>query len=240
MSNSIGIFFDYCLPVARWILPPACLLCGGSADGAGLCKGCAAALPRLGTSRCPVCALPNATGERCGRCLRERPQFDRVVAAFSYEFPATALIHRLKYRGELACARPLAFALAQTLEREPYPDLVVPMPLARARLADRGFNQCVEIGRYVAADFGLHLSTALCRRTRQVSPQAALPWKQRSSNVRGVFACDQDLHGKTVAVIDDVLTTGASLNELARTLKLRGAQAVTGWIVARTPAPGDG
>ncbi len=239
MSNSIGIFFDYCLSVARWILPPVCLLCGESADGTGLCKGCAAALPRLGASRCPVCALPGATSETCGRCLRERPHFDRVVAAFAYAFPATALVQRLKYRRELACARPLAFAMAEALDREPYPDLVMPMPLARARLAERGFNQCVEIARYIAADFGLRLSTDVCRRTRDASPQATLPWKLRTSNVRNSFACDQDLQGKSVAVIDDVLTTGASLNELARTLKLRGAQTVTGWIVARTLAPGD-
>ena len=111
--------------------------------------------------------------------------------------------------------------------------------LARARLAERGFNQCVEIARYIAADFGLRLSTDVCRRTRDASPQATLPWKLRTSNVRNSFACDQDLQGKSVAVIDDVRTTGASLNELARTLKLRGAQTVTGWIVARTLAPGD-
>ena len=188
---------------------------------------------------CPVCAIPDPTGEPCGRCLNKPPHFDRVVAPFMYEFPATALIQGLKYRGNLACARPLAAGLAEAVEKEPYPDLILPMPLARARLARRGFNQAMEISRRVATEFGLDLSVHVCHRTREGTPQAALPWKQRATNVRNAFVCDVDVNGKSVAVVDDVLTTGATLDELALTLKRRGAREVIGWIVARTPAPGD-
>jgi ComF family protein len=156
-----------------------------------------------------------------------------------YEFPVTVLIQGLKYRGNLACARPLAAGLAEALEKEPYPDLVIPMPLARARLARRGFNQAMEISRRVAAEFGLDISLDVCRRTREGAAQAALPWKQRATNVRNAFVCDFDVNGKSVAVVDDVLTTGATLDELALTLKRRGAREVIGWIAARTPAPGD-
>ena len=239
MSNSIYRIFDNCLTIAQWLMSPACLLCGGHSDADGLCAGCRNSLPRLTGMHCPVCAIPDPTGELCGRCLNKPPHFDRVVAPFMYEFPATVLIQGLKYRGNLACARPLAAGLAEALEKEPYPDLIIPMPLARARLARRGFNQAMEISRWVATDYGLDISVDVCHRTREGTPQAALPWKQRATNVRNAFVCDVDVNGKSVAVVDDVLTTGATLNELALTLKRRGAREVIGWIAARTPAPGE-
>ena len=144
MSNSIDRIFDNCLPIVHWLLSPACLLCGGQGDQHGLCDGCSGSLPRLGSAHCPICALPNPTGELCGRCLAEPPHFDRVIAAFTYEYPATVLIQELKYRGNLACARPLSAGMADALDTEPYPDLVIPMPLAPVRLANRGFNQVME------------------------------------------------------------------------------------------------
>jgi ComF family protein len=239
VSNSIYRIFDNCLTIAQWLLSPVCLLCAGHSDADGLCEGCRNALPRLTDMHCPVCAIPEPAGELCGRCLNKPPHFDRVVAPFMYAFPAIVLIQGLKYRGDLACARPLAAGLAGALEEEPYPDLVMPMPLARGRLASRGFNQAMEIARPVAADFGLDLSLNICQRTREGTPQAVLPWKQRATNIRNAFVCDFDVSGKSVAVVDDVLTTGATLDELALTLKRRGAREVIGWIVARTPAPGE-
>ena len=171
----------------------------------------------------------------CGRCLSRLPAFDHVVAALTYDFPADALVRALKYRGSLACARPLATALADALDPEPYPDVLMPMPLAPQRLRERGFNQAMEISRLVGVEFGLEITANGCRRTRESAPQASLPWKERAANVRNAFACELDLEGKTVAVVDDVLTTGATLNELAVTLKRRGAREVWGWMVTRTP-----
>ncbi len=159
-----------------------------------------------------------------------------MVAALAYAFPADALVRSFKYRGSLACARPLAAALADALDAEPYPDLVLPMPLAPGRLRERGFNQSMEIARLVGAQFGLRITANACRRSRESVPQASLPWKERAANVRKAFVCELDLEGKTIAVVDDVLTTGATLNELAATLKRRGAREVVGWIVARTPS----
>jgi ComF family protein len=239
VSNSIYRVFDNCLPIAQWLLVPACILCGGRGDCAGLCKGCHDSLPRLPQRHCPVCAIPNPTGELCGRCVSAPPHFDRVVAAFTYEFPATVLVQGLKYRGDLACAHALAAGLADALDTQPYPDLIVPMPLARARLSARGFNQALEISRRIATEFGLGISPNVCRRTREGVPQAVLPWKQRATNIRNAFTCEVDLQGKSVAVVDDVLTTGATLNELARTLKHCGAREVIGWIAARTPGRGE-
>ena len=144
------------------------------------------------------------------------------------------LIAVLKYSRDLSAARALAFMLARVLEHEPYPDVVLAMPIAPTRLRERGFNQAEEIARYACAEFGIRVSHGIARRTSARSPQASLPWRERAKNVRGVFTSDNAVAGKTVAVIDDVITTGATLNELAAVLKRAGAKSVTGWVVART------
>jgi ComF family protein len=234
LSNIAYRIFDNYRRAAHRLLSPACPLCGDRAGMDGLCADCESTLPLLGASQCPVCALPTPDSGTCGRCLRRSPAYDHVACGLRYEFPASALVLGLKYRSGLAFARPLAARLAQTLEHEPYPDLVLPMPLTPARLAGRGFNQAAELARLVAAEFGLRLSTTAASRSRDGPAQASLPWKERARNVRGAFRCDVDLEGKSVAVVDDVMTTGATLNEIATVLKRRGACRVTGWIAART------
>jgi ComF family protein len=229
-----ALFSDRWPLILSRLMPAACALCGERAGEPGLCGPCVAALPRLPESRCPSCAAPTATGEICGRCLSHPPRFDQVVAALEYAHPVDALVTALKYGRRLSCARPLAFCLAQALDRAPYPDLVVAMPMAPAHLAERGFNQAAEIARLICAEFGLALATAIATRTRGSVPQASLPWRLRKKNVRGAFACAADLDGRHIAVVDDVLTTGATLDELARVLKRQGARSVTGWVAART------
>jgi ComF family protein len=216
------------------MLTPACVLCGAAAALDGLCGDCRNDLPRVPDAHCPTCALPTLAAETCGRCLAHPPAFDRVVAPLVYAWPVNALVAGLKYRGGLVFARPLAARMAEVLEREPAPDLVTAMPIARGRLVERGFNQAAELARLAASEFGLNVDVSLARRLRDGVPQAALPWKERARNVRGAFACDADVQGKVVAVVDDVLTTGATLDALARLLKQRGARAVVGWIGART------
>jgi predicted amidophosphoribosyltransferase len=108
------------------------------------------------------------------------------------------------------------------------------MPLSDARLRERGFNQSQEIARHIAKRCGIALIADACRKTRETPPQAALPWKARAKNVRNAFVCDADFTGRHVGVVDDVMTTGATLNELAKKFKQRGAARVTGIIVART------
>lgn len=226
--------------IAHRLLPPSCVLCSADATGDGLCDGCRHALPRLPDVACVICAVPVpvATGQVCGRCLRKAPRYAHVAAALEYAFPVDSLVQRLKYAADLTCARPLAAALASAIEHEPYPDLVIAMPIARQRLAERGFNQAAEIARLACSEFGLRLKTGVARRERAGTPQASLPWKERAKNVRGVFACDADLSGMTVAIVDDVMTTGATLDELAGVLRRAGAKSVTGWICARTVVRG--
>jgi ComF family protein len=179
-----------------------------------------------------MCALPITRAVVCGACLDRPPHFDRVSAAFAYGFPVDALVHALKYGGNLAVARILGEALGRAVASE-HVDLIVPMPLSVQRLRERGFNQAHEIARSVGRATRTPVAFDLCRRVIDTAAQAALPWKERARNVRGAFVCDGDLGEHSVAIVDDVMTTGATLDELAKNLKRAGAREVRGWIVAR-------
>ncbi|MDA8256997.1 MAG: ComF family protein [Betaproteobacteria bacterium] len=217
---------------ATALLPQHCFLCAAPSGDHLLCPACAASLPYLSAERCPVCALPTPGANRCGACLKQAPQFDATLAVFRYEFPLDRLIQSLKYAHRLASADFLGRALAK-LPTPFRPDLVLPVPLAPARLAERGFNQALEIARPLANSLGVPLELHGVRRHRDTAPQAGLPWKERRQNIRHAFECDIDLTGKTVLVVDDVMTTGATLDELARTLKAHGAARVENFILAR-------
>jgi ComF family protein len=167
----------------------------------------------------------------CGACLTAPPGFDRLVAPFVYAFPVDSLIQALKYGGRLVIARLLAEALVPLMDEDV--DCLVPVPLSDARLRDRGFNQAHEIARGVGRATRLKVVATLCRRVHDTPPQALLPWKERPRNVRGAFVCDSDVKGACVGIIDDVATSGATLNELSRVLKRAGAARVVGWSAAR-------
>lgn len=220
----------------RMALPGSCLLCAAPSTATGLCHACFSSLPFINGHRCPSCAAPTPGPVRCGRCIKRLPAYDRVVVPVDYLSPVDFLITDLKYARNLAAARVLAFALAQLLEQEPYPDIVLPMPIAATRLRERGFNQATEIARHAISAYGIRVAEGLALRTSAQHSQTVLPWRDRARNVRGAFRCDADLTGKTIAVIDDVITTGATLNELASVLKRAGATEVVGWIAARTPS----
>jgi ComF family protein len=149
-----------------------------------------------------------------------------------YGFPVDALIHAYKYGARLSIGPLLAAALAREASLDV--DAIVPMPLAAARLRSRGFNQAHELARCLARVLHLPVLADACRKVADTPPQAALPWNARAANVRGAFVCDIDMARKRVAIVDDVMTTGSTLDELARVLKRAGAAHVRGWIVART------
>lgn len=227
---------NQCARIAQHLLPSHCLLCSARVAEGALCADCIADLPFLPEIRCPLCSVPTAGGEICGACLSHPPRFDRAVASFSYAFPIDGLIQALKYAGQLAVVPALAGSMLPRLRLGPLPDVVVPMPLTAERLRERGFNQSLELARALTRALGIALAPNLCRRVRHGPPQAALPWSERARNVRGAFVCMDALDGRSVAVVDDVLTTGASLNEVARVLRTAGAARVEGWVVARTLA----
>jgi len=208
-----------------------CLLCGAESAPELLCAACAAELPAL-PEPCPRCALPSPAGAVCGSCLNHPPHFDATLALWHYEFPCDRLVQALKYRARLA----LAVFFARALASRPLPaiDLVVPMPLHPKRLAERGFNQALEIARGVARHLGRPIEPRGVLRVKDTLPQTKLPYEERAKNVRGAFLCKLDLSGASVAVVDDVMTTGATLNELARALKRAGASRVENLVIART------
>lgn len=212
----------------------ACYVCRGPARGI-LCADCRAELPRLPDELCPRCALPSPGAAVCGRCLAEPPEYDATVAALAYDFPADTLVHALKFRGELALAPFLAGLLKDKLSSHERVDWVIPVPLSATRLRERGYNQAVEIARHLAPAGRMDFFS--CGRERDAVPQMELPWAERQRNVRGAFACKGLLAGLSVAVVDDVMTTGATLGEMARTLKRAGAARVVNWVVARTLPP---
>jgi ComF family protein len=228
--------------IVRRALPQACALCAAPAGDALVCAACAATLPRV-QSPCPVCALPTAEAAVCGGCLRKPPAFAATLAAFIYAFPVDRLLQQLKYGGRLAYADWAAEALAATADAAlrarsaaAAPECVVALPLSATRQRERGFNQAREIGVRVARRLGLPVARALERVAVGV-PQTALPWSARARNVRGAFACRERIDGARIALVDDVMTTGATLAEAALTLRAAGAARVECWVVARTLPP---
>lgn len=231
------------LPAPGW--PSLCGVCRGWGRGR-LCQPCLALHART-VPRCRRCAiaLPDAT-RPCGACDVDPPPYDVAVAAVDYAHPWDAVIGRWKFEQGLDLGGALAALLAQAIRGQgagaaaPV-DLVVPMPLSRARLRERGCNQAWELGRRVAHTLGLPGDARVLRRLVDVPPVARLGREERRQAVRGVFDVDparrHRLAGRTVALVDDILTTGATAREATRVLGAAGAASVHLWVLARTPAP---
>ncbi len=179
----------------------------------------------------------------CGACVREPPPFERAVAALDYAAPWDSLIRHFKFHGQPELATPLARLLRDALDdpssAAPPPDLVLPAPLSDARLRERGFNQSWEIARRL----GRRADPSLLLRIRDTPHQADLPLDRRAANVRGAFAVEplrrREVEGRRIALVDDVLTSGATATAMAQALLEAGASQVQLWVLARTPAPGS-
>lgn len=232
MSILSHYFFDICLKYRQHLPEQPCILCGTlSADGVW-CSDCDKSLPLLASSHCPVCALPALNNAVCGNCLKTPPHFKRTVAAYAYAFPLDKLMLALKYSEQLNLAKRLGDKLVQNVIARP--DCLVAMPLHPARLKERGFNQSLQLARHVGKQLKLPVLISACQRVRDTPSQSTLPWKERRKNMRKAFACSSEVAGKHVAVVDDVMTTGATLNELSMALLDAGATEVSAWVVART------
>lgn len=210
--------------------PQSCFACARLGPDA-ICTDCQRDLPWLDAAHCPRCALPSPGAQMCGHCLRRAPHFDATLALFAYDFPVRDMVLAYKY-GQVRHGRGLAAYLQQAVDGLPI-DLVVPMPLHRARLAERGFNQSLELARPLAQRLGVTLDARLVERDINTPRLQGLRQKERQRAVRGAFRCTRSVEGLHVLVLDDVMTSGASLNELARTLKMSGAASVTNLVLAR-------
>ena len=217
----------------RILMPQNCLLCNAEAGPAILCPDCLADLPIQAIPACPICAQPTTSGESCGSCLRRPPAFKRTLVAYQYAFPLDQLVHALKYQHQFAVIDTLTAPLIAALRAVPLPDAVIAMPLHPLRLRERGFNQSLLLARYISHQLQLPLLTAACTRTRNTAAQTTLSIQQRQKNLRGAFACGAAVANRRIAIIDDVMTSGSSLESLAAALLNAGAGEVECWVVAR-------
>jgi len=176
----------------------------------------------------------------CGQCQRQPHALPLVRAPFCYQPPADHLVQALKYHGRLALAPELARLMLPTLARatDPRPELIVPVPLHPRRLRERGFNQALELARPLARALGIRLHSGVCLRVRDTGRQTGLDARQRRINVRGAFALRGPLPARRIALVDDVVTTGNTVRELARMLRAAGATELQVWAFARAAVPG--
>ena len=220
-----------------WLFPPTCALCDGdSYQGLDLCKGCYRDLPRIRRA-CTRCAAPISLAGHslvCGLCQRKLPWFQGATAPFQYQQPLVYLIHQLKFARQLSMARLLGRLMTEHFANRPgLPDCLIPVPLHPKRLRERGFNQAMEISRVLGKGLNIPVLSRSCRRVKFTVAQSLLPLKKRRANVRNAFQVHGGLKDRHVAIVDDVLTTGNTANELARCLIRAGAKRVEVWVVAR-------
>ncbi|AKC88293.1 competence protein ComF [Pseudoxanthomonas suwonensis] len=217
------------------LLPLRCLVCAeAGADGLDLCRDCRAALPATGHA-CASCALPLPAPGRCGHCLRRPPPLHIARAAFVYAAPLDRLLPRHKFRHDLAAGRLLARLMADAFVACERPQALVPVPLHRGRLRQRGYDQALELARPLAARLRLPLRADLLRRERATAAQSELDAAARRRNLRGAFRVADRPLPDHVALVDDVMTTGATLHAAATALHRAGVARVDAWVCARVP-----
>lgn len=237
--------------LAAAALPRTCLLCGlscGTMPHAPICSACDAAYWNEARLRCTVCALPlpglrarrpGPAAFRCARCTRVPPPFDATLALADYRAPLERLALGLKFRARLAVAREFGERLARLADDHPAcmppPDLLAPMPLAHPRLVARGFNQAWEMARPLARILGVAAAPILLRRVADTAPQSRLDRSARRRNVASAFRVTMPVQGLHIGLVDDVMTSGATLEAAARALKAAGAGRVTNFVALRTP-----
>jgi len=225
------------------LLPCNCVLCGAS-GGELLCAGCHGQFFGAARPRCPVCANPlppsGSAPVPCGRCQSERPAYDATIAAADYAVPVDRLVLQLKFARQLALARLFAALLADAVQRaggHARPALLCPVPLGLQRLSERGFNQALEIARPLGRQLGIAVAPRLMLRVRETAAQSSMPHGARRANLAHAFAIPERalVEGRHIALVDDVMSSGQTLQELAATLKRHGAARVTNYVFARTP-----
>lgn len=240
---AMGIFTKF----LELIYPPRCHICRAfladhKNSSAHFCDECLNSLSRITSPLCPVCGIPFESRVEedhiCGECLEKRPYFDMLAAPYLYEGGIMDVIHQIKYSGKTYLAKSLG-ALLASLARERIGDtkgmLMMPVPLHPRRLKERGFNQSLVLARAVAPLLDTRIDFLSLRRVRYTRPQTGLKRDERRRNVRGAFglADNPGLKGKTVILVDDVTTTGNTLNECARALKRAGCERVFCLTLAR-------
>jgi ComF family protein len=219
------------------LYPSACPVCSGPSDSLShcpICSICWAAIRRHDGPSCRVCARPLASEHAglCGDCLREPPPFSRVITYGPYSDVLKEALHLLKFSSVKRLSRPLGLLLAG-LEM-PEVDFIVPVPLSGRELRRRGFNQTLLISRTLSRTTGIPLCQRLLHKKRETPPQVSLPRRERLLNLRGAFEAREKLNGERVLIVDDVVTTGATVRECSRAIIKAGAAEVFVAALARS------
>lgn len=235
--------YDWIKYIQMQLFSSSCIVCGGPDPAShSLCGGCQKELPWV-KQACRCCGQhleAERSGLLCGRCLQAPPAYDRTIALFEHEEPIRTLMHALKFNHRLLVAQLLGNLLVErvlSLE-DALPDLIIPVPLHYQRLKERGFNQSIEIARPIVKRLGIPMLREGVVRSKATEEQSHLGAKQRRQNVRGAFQLQSRLAEKKVVIVDDVMTTGSTVNELARVLKQAGVTEVQVWVCARASKVG--
>jgi ComF family protein len=221
---------------SQFLLPNYCLLCQVNFAPHGLCEACEAELAWQ-QACCPICADPLEISLPCGRCLNHPPNFDQAIVPLHYQGAVQQLITQLKFSEKLSCANVLSHLMIKHLIQDKNfikPDLLLPVPLHAKRIQERGFNQALEIAKPLAKALKIPFERHLLFKKIFTMPQVGQTFAVRKKNLKNSFALRKALAGKHVGIVDDVMTTGSTVNEIAKLLKAQGATRVTVLAVART------
>lgn len=232
------IVYNWLTIIQDTVFPPTCILCGNPGfNSQDICEPCQHRLPR-NLYCCYRCAeifpAPTAIPTLCGRCIAETPAFDETYAPFIYQDEIRHLVTGLKFGAQFKNARLLGGLLAEYLQKTAEtPDLIIPVPLHPARYRERGFNQALEIARIVSKTMAIPLDYSSCIRLKDTPHQTGLTAKKRKQNLRRAFALKKPIVANHVAILDDVMTTGSTVNALANALKKTDVSSVDVWVCAR-------
>jgi len=225
------------------LYPRRCLVCSAFTHAEFLCRSCLDGFTRITSPHCPICGRPFRAGAEedrvCEECLRKRPLFEKTVAPYTYEGEMMRAIHEFKYEGKAHMARalgPLLASFAEPWLRGKNGLVLIPVPLHPRRLRERGFNQSLQLARQMAARLNCPVDFLSLRRTKDTKPQTGLKSEERRRNVGRAFEVldRKAVKGKRAVLVDDVATTGSTLNECARVLRRAGCKEVYGVVLART------
>ncbi len=224
--------------IQNWLLPPTCILCNNHGiTGTDICELCLQQLPQNLPCcyRCATYLIPSNTDIICTQCAENPPIYQHTVAPFIYAGTIRHLILQLKSANHYAHARLLGSLLAQQLQQHPaLPECIIPVPLHKNRYQERGFNQSIEIARTVAKQLKLRLDLKACVRRYDTPHQIGLSAKQRTHNIKEAFIVPNSLPYQHVAILDDVMTTGATTGEIAKILQQAGVRNIEVWVCAKT------
>ena len=220
------------MEVKQLFFPGTCFFCLTTTSDAW-CSDCERDFI-LDVARCPVCARHTTNNVLCGACTKRRPCITNTEVVFNYQYPANHLIKAFKFNRRPELAQCFAKRLTESLaNKTTLPEILLPVPLHKKRQRARGYNQSLELASHIANNLGLKVNSSLCRRIKHTDPQSTLPIKTRRNNVKGVFRLNGSQPPEHIAIVDDVITTGSTVNEIAALLKKAGCRRIEVWAIAR-------